>query len=561
MTLLPIVDRELRVAARRNGTYWTRVIAALLALVILGSFLGAEAFTKTFLGGATGKYLFGTLKWMCFAFACAAGTFLTSDCLSEEKREGTLGLLFLTDLRGYDVVMGKLIATSLRSCYGLLAVFPVLGLTLMLGGVSGTEFWRTTGALSNALFFSLAAGVFISAISRDALKAMTGTLLLCVVVLGVPSLLDLWMADWDENKFTPWCTIASPIYGFYIAPASSATDFWTALAWPQAMGWLFLALASVLVPRTWQDKSTSPSARGNSFSRLFRFGGKKRRDARREKWLAKNPVVWLASRDRWAARFIRVLVALAAGLMIIFYLRLNNNQFVGMGQFIHGLLIFALFIWVAAQSCRFFVEARHNGALELMLCTPLAPADVVSGAWLALRQMFLVPAVLLLLMEGGLLYCQMEMWKGMTAGGTTVGNFPNDWYLSQTIGSLISALESILLLFALAWFGMWMGMTTKRANVAVVKTLVFVLVLPTLAFFILQIFSSFLFIRGGYSFWMQQMFSNGLEVVRDIFFIAWPAWKLRTTFREMAARGDGTHRIIKAPPAPVDPNAPPVIAG
>ena len=29
----------------------------------------------------------------------------TADSLSAEKREGTLGLLFLTDLRGYDVVL------------------------------------------------------------------------------------------------------------------------------------------------------------------------------------------------------------------------------------------------------------------------------------------------------------------------------------------------------------------------------------------------------------------------------------------------------------------------
>ena len=32
---------------------------------------------------------------------------MTADCLSEEKREGTLGLLFLTDLRGYDIVVSS----------------------------------------------------------------------------------------------------------------------------------------------------------------------------------------------------------------------------------------------------------------------------------------------------------------------------------------------------------------------------------------------------------------------------------------------------------------------
>ena len=43
------------------------------------------------------------------------GTRLAADCRGEEKREGTLGLLFLTDLQGYDVVLGKYLATSPRS--------------------------------------------------------------------------------------------------------------------------------------------------------------------------------------------------------------------------------------------------------------------------------------------------------------------------------------------------------------------------------------------------------------------------------------------------------------
>ena len=39
MTFLPIVERELRVASRRRGTYWTRVIAAVAAVGVGGWFL------------------------------------------------------------------------------------------------------------------------------------------------------------------------------------------------------------------------------------------------------------------------------------------------------------------------------------------------------------------------------------------------------------------------------------------------------------------------------------------------------------------------------------------
>ena len=75
--------------------------------------------------------------------------------------------MFLTDLRGYEVVLGKLLATSLRGFYALLAVVPILAVTLLMGGVSGAQFWKTSLALVNALILSLAAGLFVSALSRD----------------------------------------------------------------------------------------------------------------------------------------------------------------------------------------------------------------------------------------------------------------------------------------------------------------------------------------------------------------------------------------------------------
>src|SRR5205807_7416749 len=111
-----------------------------------------------------GSGLFSVLTWLSVATTLCAGLFFTSDCLSEEKREGTLGFLFLTDLRGYDVAGGKLLATSLRGFYGLLAVLPILAITLLMGGVTGAQFWKTSLALLNALFCSLAVGLFISAI-------------------------------------------------------------------------------------------------------------------------------------------------------------------------------------------------------------------------------------------------------------------------------------------------------------------------------------------------------------------------------------------------------------
>src|SRR5664279_1436043 len=116
--------------------------------------------------------LFSILTGSAVLYCLAGGVRFTADCLSEEKREGTLGLLFLTDLKGYDVVLGKLVATSLNGFYAVLAVVPVLALPLLLGGVAPGEFGRMALVTINTLFFSLALGMCVSALSRSARKAM-----------------------------------------------------------------------------------------------------------------------------------------------------------------------------------------------------------------------------------------------------------------------------------------------------------------------------------------------------------------------------------------------------
>lgn len=150
MTCLPIVDRELRVAARRKSTHRIRLVTTSIAATISFFFLIFAAILRA--PTTVGQPLFYTLTIYAFGLCMLAGIFITADSLSGEKREGTLGLLFLTDLKGHDVVLGKFMAMSLNAFYGLLAAFPVLALPLLLGGVTGAEFWRVALALVNALF-------------------------------------------------------------------------------------------------------------------------------------------------------------------------------------------------------------------------------------------------------------------------------------------------------------------------------------------------------------------------------------------------------------------------
>src|SRR5687767_7046559 len=184
MKLLPVVARELRVIARRPSAYWVRSGAALAAFVAMGyvALVGAAGLPTA----NQGRSLFDLLSLGTFLYCAIAGIRGTSDALSQEKREGTLGLLFLTDLKGYDVVFGKLASVSINSIYGVLAVAPPLALAFMMGGTSALQFLLMIVLLFNTLFFSLAVGIFISTFSEQERPAMGGTLALVFVALVMP---------------------------------------------------------------------------------------------------------------------------------------------------------------------------------------------------------------------------------------------------------------------------------------------------------------------------------------------------------------------------------------
>ena len=184
MTLLPIVERELRVTARRSGMYRNRfLMPALLVLIIVAQMVFVPFPASS---AALGRMVYNTLSYLALAVCVLEGARQTADCISEEKREGTLGLLFLTDLNGYDVILGKLAAASLASFHSLLAMVPILGCALFLGGVTPGEIVRIALALASLLSFSLAIGLWVSSRSRSASHAMGGTLILVLFILLHP---------------------------------------------------------------------------------------------------------------------------------------------------------------------------------------------------------------------------------------------------------------------------------------------------------------------------------------------------------------------------------------
>ena len=157
MILLPVIERELRASARQGFTYSLRVLGVVALLMVVAMFG-----VRGRVGPGSGPELFGVMHTVLFGAIWVLVPLLTADCISRERREGTLPLLFLTPLRPGDIVHAKSLAHGLRAFTLWLAVLPVLAVSLVAGGVGWREIVASALVNFSSICLALGAGLVAS---------------------------------------------------------------------------------------------------------------------------------------------------------------------------------------------------------------------------------------------------------------------------------------------------------------------------------------------------------------------------------------------------------------
>lgn len=499
MTLLPIAARELRVASRRRVTFRVRWVMAIGAALVA---FGLLAFTDVTASQSGGKFLFETLAWVSFGFATFAGVFLAADAIAEEKRDGTLGLLFLTDLSGFEVVTGKLLIVGLNAFLALAAVLPVMAVAWILGGVTGGEFWRLSLALLNTLFLSLALGLAVSSVAREQGRALTATFLGLAGLTGGFAMLHKLLLVKGGPTVLAWLCGVSPWVSFRwardLAYRAAPDRYWSALWLAHGVAWACLLAASWLVRRRWRAGPSRREARPALEVRVEK-GGKGVRVIRRAGGLdpvllERNPMLALLAAERetaWQAWSLAVAaVLLVAGNLLAGnapVLPFNKLPWVGGGLKWGGGLFFSvalsgllvllktLFAW---QGCMFFAQSRRQGALDAVLTTPLSDEAILSGQWGALRRRFLWPVTVFV---GALALGPLFQAVLATGTGATTDHVAAWGVWLYTMVSL--PLEFV----AIGWLGTWFALTDPRPSWAFARTALITVLLPQLLFCVPQL--------------------------------------------------------------------------
>ena len=421
MACLPLIERELRVALRKQRPARSRFKVAALSTG------GAVLFLL--LGALTGSRSLGRTLDQCL---CAAGLYLVlrtpmvvAGVLAEERRNQKLGLLFLSGLGAGEVFASKFLSSALIAFTDLLAIFPMLALPFLIGGVPFDLFLATVCALPNLMLFALAVSLLASVLSRDdgaaVVLAIVFGALLCALAPAV------YLA---QTYFSPgarpslWWLRFSPAYGpnlvwngFHTGfRAGERAEFWLNLALTFAWSALALGAAAFALQRLWRERETEPEHTGwREHWRAFIHGSRPSRQRLGRSWLDVNPFVWLAGRDRQPAALGWLVVGGLSLTWLACWAAWPARWPSVPNFFITATLLNSVVAWLARYaSAQVLGQARRDGTYELLLTTPLNPSDVVWGTLEALRWHFraLARFVLVLnalMMLGGLM---VRQWNG-----------------------------------------------------------------------------------------------------------------------------------------------------
>ncbi|HEY6229040.1 MAG TPA: hypothetical protein VI282_18115, partial [Verrucomicrobiae bacterium] len=289
-----VASREIRSAARLPRTYWIRITAGAAGVFVLATF-----------GTDDSRSMFFRSVITAFALCLLEGVRLASSTIVDERNEGTLGLLLLTKLRGDELLLGKLAALGFFSLQTLIAVVPVLCVSVVFGGVSAGEIARAALGLAHALLIALTCGLVISARSRTAARAMIKTFFALFAAVFAFSI--AWRIGGKTellftalNPMTPIWTIPDLEY------APLKTEYWVSVFFSITVALFVLREAGYDLSKYFaaEEATGKEPPQRDEWAEQYRdvVIGKER-----AQWFSGNPIEWLALRNmgsnsRWRRR-------------------------------------------------------------------------------------------------------------------------------------------------------------------------------------------------------------------------------------------------------------------
>lgn len=440
MSCLPVIARELRAQARHPFTFWLRG-SGVLVLLVGGMWLLNERGFEPNVGG----YLYGRLHLMAYFALWLLVPLGAADCISRERREGTLGLLFLTPLQPPHIVIAKGFVHGLRAATLAVALVPVLTIPFLLGGVVWQQAALSTVIYFDAICWCLAAALVASSLARNNNRAMAFTMLFaCLGFIGFPWIVGMLMGinspmTWNQGYtqstydfFVGFWVVAMPAGDFsYVLRMFKLTQIVTAISIASMVSISVLVFAVLFaarrIRRAWRDQPPSASVEKMERAFLRPVIGKGFLHRWMQRKLERNPIGWLEQRQ-WSGRMVTwVWLAIIITLYSIVMTDSRYANFFLRGSGIQMVVCWLLMLSMAVTAAGSFRRERETGVLELLLVSPLTARQIINGRLRGLWGQFL-PALVALL---GIALYLLLLFHGTSFGNPDLG-YVDLWFFAIT---------------------------------------------------------------------------------------------------------------------------------
>ena len=406
----PIFVREGLTAPRRGSHYLTRTLFLgalwVLLLTIWQTTVGWDRPPSLGDQARFGLLAFQVLVTVQLAILLFFSALSAANTLSQEKDRRTFLLLLLTDLRNYEIVLGKVLGTLLPIGLLLLGIVPALMLLMLLGGVAPFQVGQAMIVLATTAVAAGSLGGLVALWRDKTFQALALTVLLLVLYLCATRILPLlpipdagfWQATLD-----PFAALAQ-----VVDPPFRETH---ALAPPYRFGIAMLLLAGALNfvgiwrLRVWNPSGEPIMQRESSDAAPEEGKNPVHAAPGRVRPVWNNPILWREISTRgYGRRPLVIKLAYFAAIGIIGWYALGQTETHGWGA-ARGLvpIVILSLLLASAQAVTAITSERDLGALDLLIVTDLSPREFVFGkigGILYNSKEFLLPPLLLIAFYG-----------------------------------------------------------------------------------------------------------------------------------------------------------------
>ncbi len=210
--VLALFVRSMREDSRRILPYAARVALVLLVLLVVA--ISQQVYR--FGGGAAGLRVFSGVTWLNFGFLTLIGLTYFASAITEEKEDGTLGLLRMTNLNPVSILLGKSTSRLIAALLLMAAQLPFTMLAVSLGGISMHQVLNTYLVMAAYAFLLCNLALVFSVICRRTASAAAMTVVvLLTITFGWMLFMGFTTALFDRSvplfqDITMWLLSISP---------------------------------------------------------------------------------------------------------------------------------------------------------------------------------------------------------------------------------------------------------------------------------------------------------------------------------------------------------------